>query len=1223
MKKLFILLTLCYHFALAQESNVLCASTDNDLTKEDLETLRNLPQILKDRQVRKRAIDDFFFCRVVVDVDFETFKRYAGDTIRIKDEVATMIQKTSKIYEKEIQTKLVLTHVNIWKTQASDPYTGVFDINAMLTLLRNTYTSNSTLSKIPSDVVMYLVSKGFSGAGGLASGKYNVSPWNNISTIAHEIGHNFGSPHTQSCNWAGGALDFCYAAESTCYTGVLEQINGTLMSYCNRRFNTFHPTCIALMSQNATTRYQRIKAITETIKLPDNYSFNPDTYLSWTNIVFAENYQIELASDSDFKNIIARDTAQQSYSYMPYLKRNQSYFLRIRPTNRLGNGQWSNAMKVVSATNHLEVPKLLTPANNSIDVNGSPVNFTFSRVEGATGYQLQYIVYSSGNTSFTFDAPSSTRTLTTNSFSFSTTAEAITWRVRATNGDDFGAWSEPFTAWLKPIVSNLDFTQQAINGYPLSFPINYFGNAGNNLQVNLKVADNQGFSNPVVNKTWELSQYPNVNYSYFLQNLKPNTTYYVRYEERNLEEQNIIGIPKGLVRFIERSFKTGTDLQPNSLSYFTNSNIQNLSRTIRKVLFNENYAFVLTNEGVFRMKVDGASGQLFNQKSSKSIVSNSILDIKVDAKGDLWTLNTVSKRIRISGNFPLTVYSYSRINPETFTIIESTEFNAGTGASFSTFDIENNLLTNNNSGIFRISRDSTRQVYASSTSMTNLQWGKDNFWFYSFNASKQQSEIKNVDLSTLKESVFSRENSVVGQSVNQLFADSKGQFWVLQSGNVPLLKWTKESGFTAVQGYNLEGSPRIIGEYGGILYLYLINGINREVFSYDGTSFKKIESIPYVNTNGNFEIDKTGKIWFWQGDKILRINPCFAVKTPTLRASRNQIIRGEAIELTAEGCAGVEWSWNLENQTPQFLRVLNKNTLTVNPANITTYKAKCIDNECVSEFSNAIEANVLSLSIRSTDKNKYCSGETLNASSLISGKYGTSNEFKAVFRNEKTQLVANINTTNGTIIQVPKVAQNGKYWLKIQSTNPVVTSTDSLEINLFAAPTATLTGVNELFLLDSTKINIAFTGTPPFKFIFNNQTLTNNSTSFTQNFKPKDPTSYTFSVFGLSDANCPLGEIISKDLVVNVTINPIYRNRWVQNYPVPFGDELNIDVYNKPGKKLMIDLYDGLGKLVFQKEYPIESYLDKHKIDLRNVASGVYFLRINTGLRSEIRKIVK
>jgi len=60
----------------------------------------------------------------------------------------------------------------------------------------------------------------------------------NVNVIAHELGHNFGSPHTQSCSWEispgqFGILDSCFTAEDACYTGPRIAKTGTIMSYCH------------------------------------------------------------------------------------------------------------------------------------------------------------------------------------------------------------------------------------------------------------------------------------------------------------------------------------------------------------------------------------------------------------------------------------------------------------------------------------------------------------------------------------------------------------------------------------------------------------------------------------------------------------------------------------------------------------------------------------------------------------------------------------------------------------------------------------------------------------------------------------------------------------------------------------------------------------------------------------------------------------------------------
>ena len=54
-----------------------------------------------------------------------------------------------------------------------------------------------------------------------------------VNVIAHETGHNFGSPHTHSCNWPGGAIDGCSEPEGTCADGPIPADGGTIMSYCH------------------------------------------------------------------------------------------------------------------------------------------------------------------------------------------------------------------------------------------------------------------------------------------------------------------------------------------------------------------------------------------------------------------------------------------------------------------------------------------------------------------------------------------------------------------------------------------------------------------------------------------------------------------------------------------------------------------------------------------------------------------------------------------------------------------------------------------------------------------------------------------------------------------------------------------------------------------------------------------------------------------------------
>lgn len=79
------------------------------------------------------------------------------------------------------------------------------------------------------------------------AGNFNAANPNvvwDVDSVAHELGHNFNSPHTHCYGGIGGSaepVDKCYSTEENCYAGTPSlpgpagQGSGTIMSYCQLR----------------------------------------------------------------------------------------------------------------------------------------------------------------------------------------------------------------------------------------------------------------------------------------------------------------------------------------------------------------------------------------------------------------------------------------------------------------------------------------------------------------------------------------------------------------------------------------------------------------------------------------------------------------------------------------------------------------------------------------------------------------------------------------------------------------------------------------------------------------------------------------------------------------------------------------------------------------------------------------------------------------------------
>lgn len=210
--------------------------------------------------------------QIAIESDYDTFQRY-GSVQNASKYILSLLAPVSALYIRDFNVQIISTYLRVWDTPA-DPYTGTTS-GELLNEFRSYWNAN--MQAIPRNLAHYITTRP-GGLGGVAwlnqlcanvnngygyafsdiDGTFNNLPaysWD-IMVVAHETGHNFGSPHTHSCTWPGGIIDSCYAPEGGCYTGPPVAAVGTIMSYCHLNGSIslvkgFGPLPTQLIRQNA------------------------------------------------------------------------------------------------------------------------------------------------------------------------------------------------------------------------------------------------------------------------------------------------------------------------------------------------------------------------------------------------------------------------------------------------------------------------------------------------------------------------------------------------------------------------------------------------------------------------------------------------------------------------------------------------------------------------------------------------------------------------------------------------------------------------------------------------------------------------------------------------------------------------------------------------------------------------------------------------------------
>jgi hypothetical protein len=194
----------------------------------------------------RRALSSvMYYAGIAVETDYELYAKF-NSTANLESYVGDLFSFVSAVYQRDVLVTLQVNYLSVW-TDPADPWMTT-DSSSALNEFVNYWNSNRTA--VPRSVAHMLSARGLgggiaylsavcSGFGYGVSGNLSGVAPTNISTtywdfmvVSHELGHNFGSPHTHCYT---PPVDQCYAGEAGCYSGPtsVPPEKGTIMSYCH------------------------------------------------------------------------------------------------------------------------------------------------------------------------------------------------------------------------------------------------------------------------------------------------------------------------------------------------------------------------------------------------------------------------------------------------------------------------------------------------------------------------------------------------------------------------------------------------------------------------------------------------------------------------------------------------------------------------------------------------------------------------------------------------------------------------------------------------------------------------------------------------------------------------------------------------------------------------------------------------------------------------------
>jgi hypothetical protein len=358
---------------------------------------------------------------------------------------------------------------------------------------------------------------------------------------------------------------------------------------------------------------------------------------------------------------------------------------------------------------------------------------------------------------------------------------------------------------------------------------------------------------------------------------------------------------------------------------------------------------------------------------------------------------------------------------------------------------------------------------------------------------------------------------------------------------------------------------------------------------------------------------------------------------PTAKIEGTTTVKlGNTVPVTISFTSVPPFSYTLSDGTSGTSATMQKDINLLPTKKTTIYTVTNITNSCgagtpVGTFT--VNAVIPTVTTNPLSVTTICVGTQIQVPFATAGEFTAGNSFRVeiapvadtAFVN-KTELMTGA-TQSPITAPVPTTLTQGLYRVRVTATNPQVPvpgSSSPTILNVRALPTVVLTGTKDIYDNESTPLSFALTGDGPWTFEYSDSLKTTKVTTSTNphliTVTPVRSTTYkAVSVSNGCGIGTATGTAIIRVLPV-LGLEPDPLSTAVKVFPVPTENILTIDIdfplQKDPAK---LQLTDQTGRISKQ----LTTRQRQTKLDLSQQAAGYYFLQIQIGNRTTVRKIMK